>query len=58
MRERARLGLRLPVHINQQLETEAGKQYVSKNTLAIQIFEKWLKDRESGRDPSDRMSKD
>ena len=45
MKEKARLGLRLPVHINCRLEEEAKNQYISKNTLAIQIFEKWLKDK-------------
>ena len=45
MKEKVRLGLRLPVHINRRLEEEAVDQYISKNTLVIHIFEKWIKDK-------------
>lgn len=58
MQDRARLGLRLPVYINRRLEEEAESQYISKNTLAIQIFEKWLKEKENAATthPTDQAS--
>lgn len=44
MQNRERLCLRLPPQINQRLGEVAKAQYISKNTLAIQIFDKWLKE--------------
>lgn len=39
-----RLGLRIPKDTNHNLQKAAEGLYMSKNTLAIHIFDKWLKE--------------
>lgn len=46
MKEMARVGLRLPLEINEALRAAAHEDYMTKNQKAIEIFRKWMSERQ------------